>query len=131
MISNITAYFDGYGRAKDRDYCMYSVAVRCNDEDVIRFDGKLEEDLQTSQIAEYFGAIQAAKWCNEKYSNSPKLLRGDSKLVINQQGTWRTKEPHLIPLRDELKSLLNGNNWTLEWVSSKRNYADLRKFRGF
>lgn len=127
----IVAYFDGYGKSNDRDYCMFEFVVRHGESDVVRFTDKVCYNA-TSQVAEYEGALGVVKWCNTAYPKIKKILRGDSKLVINQQGSWKTREPHLIPLRDELKKLLSEDGkWTLEWVESKRNYADLRKFRRF
>jgi ribonuclease HI len=36
-------------------------------------------------------------------------VRADSKLVIEQvKGTWKVKQPHLRPLRDEVRQLLAG-----------------------
>jgi len=127
----IIAYFDGYGKSNSRDYCTYEIAVLLDGKEVNRFNSSFEGTFQTSQVSEYMGAINAVRYCNKKFPKVKKILRGDSKLVINQQGTWKTKEKHLVPLRDELKKLLSEDNWELEWVESRRNYADLRKFKQF
>jgi len=93
----------------------------------------------TNNMAEYRGAIEAVKFANELYPDDPKVLRGDSQLVIYQAtGRYQVREPKLIPLREELLSALGplrrteawrsstpppSGAWTLEWVPRGQNSA--------
>lgn len=46
-------------------------------------------------------------------------VRGDSALVIHQvEGQWKTKEPHLVPLRDKVRELISKFEYvTFVWQS--------------
>lgn len=62
--------------------------------------------VTTNNVAEY-RALIAGLVAAEPYNASRVRVRADSKLVIEQvKGTWKVKQPHLRPLRDEVCSLL-------------------------
>jgi ribonuclease HI len=62
--------------------------------------------VTTNNVAEY-RALIAGLEAAEPYNAARVRVRADSKLVIEQvKGTWKVKQPHLRPLRDEVRSLL-------------------------
>jgi len=62
--------------------------------------------VTTNNVAEYqalIAGLEAAKPFRATFVR----VRADSKLVIEQvKGGWKVKQPHLLPLRDEVRALL-------------------------
>jgi ribonuclease HI len=64
--------------------------------------------VTTNNVAEYEALIAGLR-AAEPYGARRVLVRADSKLVIEQvKGTWKVRQPHLLPLRDEARALLAG-----------------------
>lgn len=66
-------------------------------------------DFATNNVAEYGGLILGLEYMASLDPSMPRphLIQGDSKLVIKQvQGTFRTLNAGLIPLRDRARSLM-------------------------
>jgi ribonuclease HI len=62
--------------------------------------------VTTNNVAEY-RALIAGLEAAEPYGARRVRVRADSKLVIEQvKGTWKVKQPHLQPLRAEVRALL-------------------------
>lgn len=84
----------------------------------------------TNNVAEWhalgFGLRRVQKGFKEDGWVYPGLLliRGDSKLVVNQlTGEWACRAEHLIPLRDRCREILEqiGIAWRAEWVPREDN----------
>jgi ribonuclease HI len=64
--------------------------------------------VTTNNVAEY-RALIAGLQAAAPYGARRVRVRADSKLVIEQvKGGWKVKQPHLLPLRDEVRGLLAG-----------------------
>jgi ribonuclease HI len=64
--------------------------------------------ITTNNVAEY-RALIAGLEAAARFSPRRVKVRADSKLVIEQvKGTWKVKQPHLVPLRAEARALLAG-----------------------
>ncbi|HEV7526978.1 MAG TPA: ribonuclease HI family protein [Acidimicrobiia bacterium] len=62
--------------------------------------------VTTNNVAEY-RALIAGLEVAAPFGASTVRVRADSKLVIEQvKGTWKVKQPHLRPLRDQARALL-------------------------
>ena len=66
-------------------------------------------DSATNNVAEYTRIIKALEWLlANNYENEKILIRGDSRLVINQvKGKFKVKAPNIIPLYQRTKSHFN------------------------
>jgi ribonuclease HI len=62
--------------------------------------------ITTNNIAEYKALIEGLV-AAAPFGARRVRVRADSKLVVEQvKGTWKVKQPHLLPLRDEARRLL-------------------------
>jgi ribonuclease HI len=62
--------------------------------------------ITTNNVAEY-KALIAGLVAAERFGARRLRVRADSKLVVEQvKGTWKVKQAHLLPLRDEARRLL-------------------------
>jgi ribonuclease HI len=62
--------------------------------------------ITTNNVAEY-KALIAGLVAAERFGARRVRVRADSKLVVEQvKGTWKVKQTHLLPLRDEARRLL-------------------------
>ena len=60
----------------------------------------------TNNVAEYNGLLAALRWAAD-HQVSPLLIRSDSELLIKQmRGEYRVKNPGLLPLYEEARSLV-------------------------
>ena len=76
----------------------------------------------TSNEAEYNAAIEAVQFGNAGWPSERKLLRGDSKLVIEQaQGRFKIRAKNLKPLAEKFKAELSKGEWCLEWIPREHN----------
>lgn len=99
----VNLYFDGgckggNGSSTAKTGCGYLV----NEHEGFMFLGH-----GTNNTAEYSGLIHALEFAEQIYgSNVTLIVRGDSKLVIEQmKGTWQVKAPGLIELNKKAKEL--------------------------
>jgi ribonuclease HI len=78
----------------------------------------------SNNVAEYSAAIRALEWLSEHdFQNSAVVLRGDSRLIINQlKGTFKVKAARILDLNRRAAKLLAGfTNLKLEWVDRSKN----------
>jgi broad specificity phosphatase PhoE/ribonuclease HI len=80
--------------------------------------------IATNNVAEYSGLIAGLEAAKELGARRVDV-RMDSKLVIEQcAGRWKVKQPHLKPLVEQAKRLLDGfDATTLQWVPRAENSA--------
>jgi len=77
--------------------------------------------VTTNNVAEYRAAIAGLDAARAAGAERV-VLQGDSKLVIEQlAGRWKVKQPHLKPLREQARRLLDGFD-TAELVHVRREY---------
>jgi ribonuclease HI len=82
--------------------------------------------VATNNVAEYRALLAGLRHARELGATEVDVL-GDSALVVNQvNGTWKIKEAHLRPLREEAVRALQGfDRWTLRHVRREHNaHAD-------
>jgi|SRR5919198_4333996 ribonuclease HI len=98
-------------------------------------------DDATNNVAEYTAIIKALEWllqnpdtCNN--TNNQIVIKGDSKLVINQLlGEYKIKAPRIIPLYQKATSLLSKfkeDIIQIEWVPREKNAeADKLSYKAY
>ena len=85
------------------------------------------QSTNTLNQAEYFGlgcGLRAAAVAVTELAASELIMRGDSRLVINQVcGLWEAKAPEMIRLRDRCGELLKqiGLIWRTEYIDHAAN----------
>ena len=98
-----TANIDGGSRGNPGP-AGYGVRIEHADGTIV----ELKEFLgtQTNNFAEYRGLVAALRWAAEHHA-SPFLIRSDSELLVKQmRGEYRVKNPGLLPLYEEARSLM-------------------------
>jgi ribonuclease HI len=78
----------------------------------------------SNNVAEYSALIHGLRWLTDKkIVESTVVVRGDSRLVINQlKGIFKVKAIRLIELYQEAKNLLRQfPNLRIEWVDRSQN----------
>lgn len=67
--------------------------------------------------------LEALRSAGRQPSDVSLEVRGDSRLVLNQvAGTWKTRKPHLMPLRDRAREFLNPfGDSALNWQERERS----------
>ena len=98
-----TANIDGGSRGNPGP-AGYGVHIEQADGTII----ELKEFLGscTNNVAEYNGLLAALRWAAD-HQVSPLLVRSDSELLIKQmRGEYRVKNPGLLPLYEEARSLV-------------------------
>ncbi len=78
----------------------------------------------TNNTAEYKALITALQLLIAlEQTDKEIIVQGDSNLIINQVfGTWKCKQKHLIPLRDQAKHLLSKfKNIRGKWIPRNEN----------
>ena len=98
-----TANIDGGSRGNPGP-AGYGVHIEQADGTIV----ELKEFLGTStnNVAEYNALLAALRWAAE-HSASPLLIRSDSELLVKQmRGEYRVKNPGLLPLYEEARSLM-------------------------
>lgn len=97
----------------------------------------------TNNLAEYHAVLAALRWAVARkhrfiHAGVRVLVRTDSQLIARQiAGTWQCGTPHLIPLCNEARGLLDQLDGTIEWIPraendaadalSRRAYAEARR----
>ena len=80
--------------------------------------------MVTNNVAEWLALIGALQWLQtvkDRHQYKVKII-GDSQLVLFcLNGRWKTRKPHLKPLRDKARELLTGFHWTVEWQARCHN----------
>jgi ribonuclease HI len=97
---------------------------------VVSADGRVLAEIAegightTNNVAEYKAVIVGLARARELGATRVKV-RADSKLVIEQmKGTWKVRQAHLQPLRDEARRLAGGfERVSYEHVPRERNKA--------
>ena len=77
----------------------------------------------TNNLGEYMGVIKALEYLAGERVSEPVVVRGDSKLVIEQsEGRWKVKSPAIAPLNARIRELsFKFDDLRFEWVPRKQN----------
>lgn len=101
--------------------CMLTGAEICTGSDIV------VASYTSCNVAEWAGITAAIQHLVKLGWKGSLLIHGDSKLVINQlNGIWKCKKEYLQPYLKKSLSLLEGLDWTAEWIPRGQNQkADL------
>lgn len=106
----------------------YGVIVRQDGKKVYEDHGLADADPWSNEasnnVAEYSGLIRGLEWLKKSdHLDSPIVIRGDSRLVINQlNGSFKIKAPRLVELYHKAKELVSEFKFMrIEWVDRSLN----------
>lgn len=78
--------------------------------------------ITTNNVAEYKGLILGLKYVNKCKHFKNLIVKGDSMLVINHMtGKYKVKAPHLIPLYNEAKELIQDIDVVFLYIPREQN----------
>lgn len=125
----IIAYFDGLCEpVNPRGVATYGIVIQKEGKVLFEESGlafaKPWSMEASNNVAEYSAAIRALEWLKANgFTASPIVLRGDSRLIINQlKGKFKIKAPRLKELHARASKLAKEfKNLGLEWVDRSRN----------
>jgi len=119
----IEAWFDGSFRLNDGNHIMgIGGVVKVDGVEVYCFADTIREQ-GSSNTAEYLALIKVLEFLLEAKYNGPILIRGDSKLVINQiNGFWDIKEGTYVLAAFKAAELFKElKNVKIKWTSRYNN----------
>jgi ribonuclease HI len=108
-VDEVLIYCDGGSRGNPGPSAIGAVVLDSSTDP----PGRLAEvseciGVTTNNVAEY-RALIAGLEAAAPFGARRVRVRADSKLVIEQvKGVWKVKQPHLLPLRDQVRALLAG-----------------------
>ena len=123
------AYFDGLCEPiNPKGVATYGVVIKRQGNTLFEDSGlsfaKPWSVEASNNVAEYSAAIHALEWLKKNgLQDSPVVLRGDSRLIINQlKGKFKVKAARIRGLHERAaKLLLEFKNIRLEWVDRSKN----------
>lgn len=126
MIDAIEVYFDGSCEPVNPGGNMtWAFIVTADGLPPLTGSGFIEAAPEnTNNVAEWLSLFYAISTIAESrlLSRARLVIRGDSKLVINQlTGDWRCNAPRLAKARDQVLALLRCRQWSAEWVPREQN----------
>ena len=129
FIDPIIVYFDGLCEPKNPGgVATYGVVVKKEGMTIFEGSGlayaKPWTDEASNNVAEYSALIHALEWLRKnEMEASPMIVRGDSRLIINQmKGVFKVKARRILELHQRASKLLSEfKNLRLEWVDRSRN----------
>lgn len=123
MNHDLILNFDGAAEPTNPGEGSYGVVARWADNPGVSFKHvSVAIGWATNNEAEWAGLIGALKVARE-VGGKRVLIRGDSKLIINQvTGRWKVKKPHLQALYDQAQELIKDFELvTFKWVPRESN----------
>ena len=109
---------DGYGSWSVEINGMKKLASR------VKFEREKVGTMVTNNVAEWLALIGALEWLQsvkDRRQYEVKII-GDSQLVLFCLNLrWKTRKPHLKPLRDRARELLKDFRWSVEWQARCHN----------
>jgi ribonuclease HI len=125
----MNVYIDGGARGNPGPAAVGFVVFDGNSNEVYRFGQRI--GTCTNNCAEYTALVEALKYLNERgdgttapfQGNERVTLHSDSELLVRQiNGTYRVRDPKLIPLYRTARKLLDGGgDWRIVHVSRRAN----------
>jgi ribonuclease HI len=127
--STYIAYFDGLCEPiNPGGVATYGIVIKQGGRTLFEESGlayaKPWTDESSNNVAEYSAAIRALEWLKKNDAQgSPVILRGDSRLIINQlKGEFKVKAKRILPLYRQASKLISEfGNLKLEWVDRSKN----------
>ena len=126
MPDTNTLYFDGSSSPHKGGPAGWGFVLILEDGEEITEGGWVDESLgNTNNVAEYTSLIKGLEKALSLGITYLHII-GDSQLIIYQvMGKYKVKHPQLIPLHQEVKSLLTYfTDYNIEWKRRVHNKAD-------
>lgn len=122
----IVVYFDGLCEGNPGGVATYGFLVKRGGRAIHEghgIAGKPYSPEATNNVAEYTGLVKALEWLADQNIREAIVVRGDSKLVIEQaSGRWKVKSPLLAPLNARARELFfTFPSIKFEWVPREQN----------
>jgi len=104
----VTVFCDGGARGNPGPAAIGAVVLDSETQPPVRLATVSERiGVATNNVAEYRAAIAGLEAARE-FPSRVLRLRADSMLVIRQlEGKWKVKQPHLRPLHEQARKLLD------------------------
>lgn len=118
------AWIDGsYKEVYDKKYIGIGGVLKYNSKPIFSFNKSLVHAEGSSNSAEYLALIEMLNFILENKIDSPLLIRGDSRMVVNQMnGVWEIQQGYYLPYALEAKSKFDSlKNVSIKWTSRKTN----------
>jgi probable phosphoglycerate mutase len=107
---HLVANFDGGAWPNPGGIPKFGWTV-CKPDGTLISSGKGRSDkfvVGSNNEAEYFGLIAVLEHLTQRQWKGRLTIKADSKLVVEQvKGAWQCNKPHLIPLRDRCRTLID------------------------
>jgi ribonuclease HI len=122
--TTITVYFDGLCQPiNPGGIACYAFIIKNGENTIYREYGLGAHD-STNNVAEYTAIIKALEWLlANNYKNENIVIKGDSRLVINQiERKFKVKAPTIIPLYQRVMFLVSKfNHIQFQWIPREEN----------
>jgi ribonuclease HI len=107
QLDEVVIYCDGGSRGNPGPSAIGAVVLDPSTDPPRRLAAVSERiGVTTNNVAEY-RALVAGLEAAAQFGARRVRVRADSKLVIEQvKGKWKVKQPHLLPLREQVRKLL-------------------------
>lgn len=120
----ITVYFDGLCEpVNPGGVGAYGYVIYRDDRPIKKGCRVIGEGKgMTNNVAEYSALLRALEWLNAEGITDELVIKGDSKLVINQlSGAWQVKSQTSMEFVPKIKSLLQGREVRFVWIPREEN----------
>lgn len=123
MRKIVEGWFDGSHRTRDGESVMGIGALLKIEGHTIYEISEVYRGIGSSNCAEYLALIKLLEYIQEHHIEGPIVIRGDSKLVINQmKGIWRCHHGLYYPLAMQAKELSSKiKSIQYKWTSRNNN----------
>lgn len=114
------AWFDGSASPTNPGPAIAGAYVEVEGRKPVRLHRHL--GVQTNNVSEWEALILALEHCIREGVNV-LMVRGDSKLVVNQaNGSWKVEHPNMKPLKAKVDALLEKfGAVSFEWIPREEN----------
>ena len=118
----IEVYFDGSNKPLE-GIATYGHVIKKSGKTIMSDCGLIGKGKgMTHNVAEYSAVKSALTWIKKQNFQGKIVVRGDSKLVINQLlGEWKIKSATSKKFVPEIRKLAEGLDIKFEWVPREEN----------
>lgn len=126
LPANLIVNFDGACTKNPGGRATFSFIVKCGltHKEIYTSTGEVKSLFTSCNVAEWAGITSAIRYLKNAGWKGNLTIHGDSKLVINQlNGEWKCKKETLQPYLKDSRDLLEGMNWSAEWIPRAKNQS--------
>lgn len=118
----LTGYTDGGARVSNPGLGACAFVLYAN-EQLLHKGGKFLGSGVTNNVAEYRGLLFLLEYLKANQLDQV-LIHSDSQLIVNQvNGSFKSANPFLTPLRNYARVLLADRTSQLKWIPREKNTA--------